>query len=91
MMEQATHDDIMQALARGSERFDAMERSINAIAQQTSAIPQMQTDLAETRELVEAWDTVKNAGRFIKWFSGIVVALAALAVAIKTGIAHVLR
>jgi hypothetical protein len=74
------------ALDRGVTRFDTLDGKIDAIALALEPLPRMQADIAATKEIVEAYTAVKNAGKFIKWFSGIAVALAALWAVFRAGV-----
>lgn len=91
-------DRVSARLARGEERFSHIEEKLDRLLEAVSSIPEIQADLAEvkgdtakTKEIVEAWAAVKNVGRFLKWFAGIVAALSAIIVAVKVGAAHLLR
>lgn len=73
-----THDDIHRDLLAGGQRFDKIEHQLCGILERLEPLPQMRKDLAETREIVEAWSTAKNLARFIKWASGIAAAIGVL-------------
>lgn len=83
-----TMDDIADRLNQGQDRFNAMERDIAAIREM---VAHMQADVADTKEIVEAWTTVKNTGRALKWLGGIVAAIGAIIVATKLSITHMMR
>ena len=85
-------------LARGEERFRAIEDKLDRLLDAVKSIPEIQADLAEvkedaakTKEIVEAWSAVKTMGKFLKWSAGIIAALSAIIVALKVGAAHILR
>lgn len=90
-MSRVSHDELARRLDMGTKRFDDIEQTLMAIMEQTSAIPKMQEDIAETREMVEAWAAVKTAGRFLKWLAGIIAALAAIIAAAKIGLSDFSR
>ena len=54
------------------------------ISESLSVLPAMQEDISSTKEIVEAWGAVKVAGKFLKWISGIVMAVAVIFLAGKT-------
>lgn len=78
--------DIIQRLDKGQERFRVIDENMRAILRAVEDVRDemkaMKAEVEKTKEIVEAWQTVKNAGRFTKWAGGIIgtvaVALAAL-------------
>lgn len=64
-------------LAHGDVRFSMLDCALAEIKEHVLHIPQMRREIAETREIVEAWNTAKNTGRFIKWVGVIAAALTA--------------
>lgn len=89
-----THTDIMLRLKAGDARFARIEKMLremnkrslenaDKLATAAADAEQAKKAAAETKEIVEAWTTVKNAGRFVKWFSGIVTALGVIIIALK--------
>lgn len=91
--ERPTHAQIYEALARvderlnaGSDRFVEIQKSLEQIAEAVKPIPQMQADIAATKEIVEAWGAIKTFGRFIKWAGGIIAGLAVIGAAILASI-----
>lgn len=73
-----THEQLAERLDRGDRRFQAIETKLASLEEQTGCLPQMQADVAATRELVEALSAVKTVARFIKWSASLAAALAAL-------------
>ena len=71
--------DTIQRLDRGQERFRAIDENIRAIRDLVEAVQthlcKVAGEVEKTKDIVEAWQTVKNAGRFTKWAAGIVAAL----------------
>jgi len=86
-----SHEAIMDEIRQGAARFVSIEKQLAEIADAVKPIPQMQADIAETRELVEAWGAVKLAGRFVKWASGLAAALAVLWAGVKVLAMGVIR
>ncbi|MBC2668763.1 hypothetical protein ACFOON_15150 [Novosphingobium piscinae] len=94
--EKPTHAQIYEALGKldvrmaqtderldaGSNRFVEIKKALDEIAEAVKPIPQMQADIAATKEIVEAWGAIKTFGKFIKWFGGIIVALTAIGASI---------
>jgi len=91
MIERVTHEDIDRRLTKGGERFEAIEASLTEIRDLLKPLPQMQADIAATKEIVEAWGAVKTVGKFVKWFAGVIAAMTAIIVAAKVGATHLLR
>lgn len=85
MPDQYNHNDIMQQLEAGSRRFSLIDEKLTVLLDRVEAIPQIQHDLAtakadiaETKEIVEAWMAVKTFGRFLKWLPGVLAGILAL-------------
>lgn len=70
--------DMEARLHRGEARFAQIEKQLEMIISCTEGLPAMQQDVAATREIVEAWTTAKNIGRFLKWFGPVAAAAAAV-------------
>lgn len=84
---QVSHEDIVERLERGDNRFRCIEEKMDAILNSLEGI---RSEVGATKEIVEAWGAVKTAGKFIKWLGGVVAAAIAILVAAKAGIAHIL-
>jgi len=85
-----THDQVdarvrvvENALAAGVARFNNLDCKIDAIATSLENLPQMQEDISATKDLVAAWATVKNTGRFVKWIGGIAAAIVAITMFVR--------
>lgn len=52
------------------------------------SLVQVEKDVAETKDLVEAWGAVKTAGKFIKWLGSIATGLVAFYLLAKAGLQH---
>ncbi len=81
-----TREDIDHRLEKGENRFSTIDNKLSEIADLLKPLPRMQEDIAATKELVEAWATVKNAGRFIKWTGTIAGAIVAIWLLLKAGV-----
>jgi hypothetical protein len=86
---QPTHAELAARLDKGAAQFVEINKQLAEIASKLEVLPEMQRDIAATKELVEAWGAVKLAGRFIKWASGLIGGLAVLWAAIKIGLGAV--
>lgn len=59
------HDPtIKESMSRMEQKIDALIASVDAL----------KAEVAETREIVEAWKSVKLWGEFVKWAAGIITA-----------------
>lgn len=83
-----TIQELVNRLEMGEQRFRSIEDKLDKICAATAPIEEMKKDVSATKDIVEAWATVKNAGRFIKWLSGVVLAFVAMIAAIKVGISN---
>lgn len=90
-MIEPTHADILARLDAGNRRFSDLEEAIKQIGISVGCLPAMQKDISETRDIVEAWQAAKAMGKFVKWAAGIVIAFTAIIVAVKSGLAHVMK
>lgn len=77
--ERMAHND--ERLAAGSSRFVEIDKKLDDIIEGLKPIPQMQADIAATKEIVEAWGAIKTAGKFITWFAKVMTALAVIGAA----------
>jgi predicted nucleic acid-binding protein len=99
-LDSPTHLEIYDALAAlrgrldaGSERFVEIDKKLDEIVEALKPLPQMQADIAATKDIVEAWSAIKTIGKFVKWAAGLIAAmaiivggtLAALKIAIHLG------
>lgn len=78
-----SHEDIMNRLGGGDDRFKKVEDDLDDIK---ADVAEMKETLVAIKDMVEAWTAVKTAGRFIKWLGGIAAGIAAILVAVKTGV-----
>lgn len=76
-----------ERLDRGEEHFRAVDTKMTTVL---NRLEDVKSDTTTTKEIVEAWAAVKTAGRFIKWFGGIVGGITAIIVAAKLGFAHMI-
>lgn len=68
--------------------MDEMRREMASLKAETAEI---QKDVAETRDIVKAWEAVKTGGKFVKWFGALAAAVVAIIAAVKGGFAMVIR
>lgn len=86
----ATHDDIMDRLGRGDDRFRRIEEQQAAILAALEPLKGVREDVAATKEIVEAWAAVKTMGKFIKWAGGLILVVSGVLVAMKSGLATIM-
>lgn len=86
----ATHEDIMDRLKRGEDRFAHIEAQQAAILDALKPLESVREDVAATKEIVEAWSAVKTAGNFLRWIGPIFLPIGLAIAAIKTGFAAAL-
>jgi len=106
MRREPSHADIYAQLEVGRKRFATMDEKLDQIIAAQASLAEAQGDMARqlgevketadaTKDVVEAWDTARNVGRFIKWvapvMTAIVVAWGAIVFAIKQSAADILR
>lgn len=87
---QPTHQDISDHLVRSETRFSMIEEKLDALLVAVRPIPEMQADIAKTKELVEFKETVANGAKYLKWIASVVAAIMAIVIAFKTGLAHII-
>lgn len=69
-------------LERDDERFSALDEKLVALLADVRAV---KSDTSTTKEMVNAWTTVKTIGLFLRWAAGIAAAITGLFVVIKAG------
>lgn len=69
-------------LERDDERFSALDEKLDALLADVRAV---KGDTSTTKEMVNAWTTVKTMGLFLRWAAGIAAAITGLFVVIKAG------
>lgn len=65
--------------------FEEVKGSVSEVKQ---SLAQVEIDVSETKDLVEAWGAVKTAGKFIKWLGSIATGLVAFYLLAKAGLQH---
>lgn len=78
-----SHEDLADRLDKGDGQFVSINEKLEAIATALEPLPQMQRDIAKTREIVETYETIKNLAKFVKWASGAVAGVLAIWVFLK--------
>ena len=86
-----SHEDIDNRLEKDEGRLSDIDSKLSEIAELLKPLPEMQKDIAATKELVELWCAAKTAGRAIKWLAGFLSSIAALWVITKSLGASLLR
>lgn len=81
-----SHEDINDRLSHGEARFTTIDAKLTEITRLLEPLPEMQKDIAATKEIVEAWGAVKSVGKFVKWIGGIATAILAAWVILKAGV-----
>ena len=88
-------EPIHQRFEWGEARFRMIDKKLDTLIASIAALKQdvdeLKTDVAETKEIVEAWSAVKTIGKFVKWTGGILAAVVAIGVAVKVGVAAAIR
>lgn len=72
--------DMARRAQQGDAHVAAFEKKLSAIL---ASIDETKEEVVKTREVVEAFETVKNLGKFIKWASTVIAGLVALWVFVK--------
>lgn len=62
------------------ERFKLLETNVSTL---TSSIAELRSDVAETKEVVQAWNAVTTGARFTKWLLAFVASVIAVVAAVK--------
>jgi hypothetical protein len=52
----------------------------------TARIVGLEGAVEKTAGVVEAWDTMKSGGKFVKWMAGVVASIGVLIAVVKVGI-----
>ena len=79
-----THLDITHRMDRMEEKLSAYMDEMRLVMENLQGdVATMKSDVAETKEIVEAWGAVKLMGKFIKWASGILTSIVAGYIIIK--------
>jgi len=65
------------------DRMDHMEDKIDALI---SSVEALRVEVAETREIVEAWKASKTLLRWTKWIAGFIAAVAGAYFIIRDGL-----
>ena len=81
-----TNESLAKRLEAGGLHFEQIDTTLHEIRELLKPLPEMQVDIAKTREIVEAWVAVKTMGKFLKWFSGLLAALVAIFAAFKVAL-----
>lgn len=84
---QPSHAELQNDLHFVQETVSTVEEKLDQIIASQASFAEQLKDVKKTadatKDVVEAWDTARNLARFIKWVSGLIAALVAIAAAIK--------
>lgn len=75
-----THEDLNQRMNDGEVRFQTVEKKLDALI---TSVGEVKKEVIKTREVVEAFEAVKNMAKFIKWASTLAAGLLAIWVFLK--------
>lgn len=75
-----THEDLNQRMNDGEVRFQTVEKKLDALI---TSVGEVKKEVIKTREVVEAFEVVKNMAKFIKWASTLAAGLLAIWVFLK--------
>ncbi len=81
-----THESLAKHIDASGLHFEQIDTTLHEIRELLKPLPEIQADIAKTREIVEAWGAVKTMGKFLKWFSGLLAALVAIFAAFKVAL-----
>jgi hypothetical protein len=79
--------DVERALDKGVHRFkgieDRLDHILASVESMATTIKPIRDDISTIKEMTGGWKAIGTVGRFIKWSSGIAVAIGAFALAAK--------
>lgn len=75
-----THEDMDDRLEAGEARFKTIEKKLDSLI---TSVGEVKKEVIKTREVVEAFETVKNLAKFLKWASTAAAGILALWVFLK--------
>lgn len=90
---------VAAALAAGEKRMDSMEAGIRAHTDEVKANTRLTEEIrADTKEFLEVFKAVKGGfkvlgwiGAFLKWLSGLAIAIGAIYVAGQAAVKHLFK
>lgn len=86
---QPTHQELSDRMDKFDEKLDRLFQEFrDEMRGVKQSLVQVEKDVAETKDLVEAWGAVKTAGKFIKWLGSIATGLVAFYLLAKAGLQH---
>lgn len=75
-----------------ANRMSALEKKLDAfMAEMRVNMTDVKRDVAETKEIVEAWSAIKTISKGMKWLGGLLTTIAAGWLIFKTGLAAMLK
>lgn len=54
------------------------------MAEMRVEMKEIKTDVAETRDIVKAFEAVKTGGKFLTWFAAVIAAIGVIILALKS-------
>lgn len=75
-----THEDLSQHINNSEARFNTIEKKLDSLI---TSVGEVKKEVIKTREVVEAFETVKNLAKFLKWASTAAAGILALWVFLK--------
>lgn len=88
-LHQPTHKELSDRMDQFDEKLDRLFQEFrDEMRGVKQSLVQVEKDVAETKDLVEAWGAVKTAGKFIKWLGSIATGMVAVYLLAKAGMQH---
>lgn len=84
MTQTTEHAALGQRMGAMEDKLDALIDSVKGLS---GKVGKIESDVAETREIVAAWKSVKLWAAFLKWSAGLIAAGAVVLAAVK-GVWH---
>lgn len=92
MKPQPTHQELSDRMDKFDGKLDEILKAFgemrDSVSEVKQSLVQVEKDVSETKDLVEAWGAVKTAGKFIKWLGSIATGLVAFYLLAKAGLQH---
>lgn len=89
MRTQPTHQELSDRMDQFDEKLDRFFTEMRGEMQgMKQSLVQVEKDVSETKDIVEAWGAVKTAGKFIKWLGSIATGAVAFYLLAKAGLQH---
>lgn len=90
-----SHEDIAEHIDASDEGAGPIEKKLDELLKRVDALAKIVEpiagDISTIKEMTGGWEAIGTFGRFLKWIGGLAAAVAAIVVALKTGLAHAMR